>query len=181
MLTDSIECLVNTSSINCIYSLLEVCGTHLLSETAKMSSVIKIMKLINILNNSNVTLVIYLPSDSLTESVSNTESERSLHGFRVSKHLLYSYLQIFYKLLFTILTNVAYAWSRNSSGSIVSGYVLDDRAIGFRSPAGAKDFSSSLCVQTGSGVHPASCTMGTRGPFPGAKHGRDVALTTHPI
>jgi len=30
-------------------------------------------------------------------------------------------------------------------------------------------FSSSLCVQTGSGAHPASCTMGTRGPFPGAK------------
>jgi len=34
---------------------------------------------------------------------------------------------------------------------------------------GAKDFSSSLCVQTGSGAHPASCTMGTRGPFPGGK------------
>jgi hypothetical protein len=32
-----------------------------------------------------------------------------------------------------------------------------------RSPAGAKDFSSSLCVQTGSGVHPASCTMGNGG------------------
>jgi hypothetical protein len=47
----------------------------------------------------------------------------------------------------------------------VSDYWLDDRAIGVRSPAGAKDFSSSLFVQTGSGVHPASCTMGTRGPF----------------
>jgi hypothetical protein len=32
-----------------------------------------------------------------------------------------------------------------------------------------KDFSSILCVQTGSGVHPASCTIGTGGPFPGAK------------
>jgi hypothetical protein len=33
-----------------------------------------------------------------------------------------------------------------------------------------KDFSSSLCVQTGSGALPASCTMGTGGgPFPGAK------------
>jgi hypothetical protein len=30
-------------------------------------------------------------------------------------------------------------------------------------------FSSSLCVQTGSGAHPASCTMGTGGPFPGDK------------
>jgi hypothetical protein len=33
----------------------------------------------------------------------------------------------------------------------------------------AKDFSSNLCVQTGSKAHPASCTMGTGGPFAGAK------------
>jgi hypothetical protein len=52
-----------------------------------------------------------------------------------------------------------------SSGSIMSHYGLDDRAIGVRSPAGAKDFSSSLCVQTGSGAHPASCPMGTGDPF----------------
>jgi hypothetical protein len=32
-----------------------------------------------------------------------------------------------------------------------------------------KDFSSSLCVQTGSGAHPASCSVGTGGPFYGAK------------
>jgi hypothetical protein len=31
-------------------------------------------------------------------------------------------------------------WSRVSSGSIVSDYGLDDRAIGVRSPAGAKGF-----------------------------------------
>jgi hypothetical protein len=31
------------------------------------------------------------------------------------------------------------------------------------------DFSSNLCVQTDFGIHPASCTMGTGGPFPGAK------------
>jgi hypothetical protein len=53
--------------------------------------------------------------------------------------------------------------SRVSSGSIVSDYGLDDRAIGVRSRAGVKDVSSSLCVQTGSGAHPASCTMGTGG------------------
>jgi hypothetical protein len=66
--------------------------------------------------------------------------------------------------------------SRVSSVSVVSGYGLDDRAIEVRSPAGAKDFSCSLCVQTGSGAHPASCTMGTGGPFPGAKArlGRDA-------
>jgi hypothetical protein len=56
--------------------------------------------------------------------------------------------------------------SRGSSGSIVSDY---DRAIGVRSPAGAEDFSSNLCVQTGSGAHPASYPMGTGGPFPGGK------------
>jgi hypothetical protein len=63
------------------------------------------------------------------------------------------------------------SWSRVSSGSIVSDYGLDDRAIGVRSPAGAKYFSSSLFVQTGSGAHPASCTMGTVGK---AQPGRDT-------
>jgi hypothetical protein len=59
--------------------------------------------------------------------------------------------------------------SRVSSGSVVSLYGRDDRAIGIRCPAGAKDFSSNLYVQTGSEAHPASCTMGTGGPFPGGK------------
>jgi hypothetical protein len=54
--------------------------------------------------------------------------------------------------------------------SIVSDYGLDNQTIGVQSPAGAKDFSSILCVQTGSGAHhPASCPMGTKGPFPGDK------------
>jgi hypothetical protein len=63
-----------------------------------------------------------------------------------------------------------------SSVSIVSDYGLDDRTIGLRSPGGAKDFSSILCVQTGSGAHPASCTMGNGGTFPGgkARPGRDT-------
>jgi hypothetical protein len=51
----------------------------------------------------------------------------------------------------------------------VSDYGLDDRALEVRSPAGEKDFSSDLCVQTGSGAHPASCPMGTGGPFPEGK------------
>jgi hypothetical protein len=62
----------------------------------------------------------------------------------------------------------------------LSDYGLDDQAIEDRSPAGAKDFSSSLCVQTGSGAHPATCTMGTGGTFPGAKRSRSMKLTTHP-
>jgi hypothetical protein len=59
--------------------------------------------------------------------------------------------------------------SRVTSGSIVSDYGLDDRTIGVRSPPGAKDFSSTLYVQTGSGAHPASCSKGTGGPFSGGK------------
>jgi hypothetical protein len=34
-------------------------------------------------------------------------------------------------------------------------------------------------VQTGSGAHPASCPVGTGGPFPGVKRGRGVTLTTN--
>jgi hypothetical protein len=62
-----------------------------------------------------------------------------------------------------------------SSGSIVSDYGLDDRAIEVRSPTGA-DFSSSLCAQTGSGAHPATYPMGAGGSFPGgkARPGRDA-------
>jgi hypothetical protein len=67
-------------------------------------------------------------------------------------------------------------WQPSSSVSIVSGYGLDDRAIQVRSPAEGKGFSSNLCVQTGSGAHPASCPMGTGGPFAWAKArpGRDA-------
>jgi hypothetical protein len=81
---------------------------------------------------------------------------------------------------FKIMQNARETRSRVSSGSIVSDYGLDDRAIGVRSPAGAEDFSSNLCVQTGSGAHPASCTMGTGVLSPGVKRGRGVMLTTHP-
>jgi hypothetical protein len=49
------------------------------------------------------------------------------------------------------------------------------------SPTEAEDVSSTLCVQTGSGAHPASCTMGTGALSPGAKCGRGVMLTTHPF
>jgi hypothetical protein len=60
--------------------------------------------------------------------------------------------------------------------SIVSGYGLVNQTIEVRSPAEGKDFSSIYCVQTGSEAHPASCTMGTGGPFHGAKvrPGRDA-------
>jgi hypothetical protein len=62
-----------------------------------------------------------------------------------------------------------YNRERGSSVSIVYDYGVDDRAIGVRYPAEAKDFSSISCVQTGSGAHPDPCPMGTRGSFPGGK------------
>jgi hypothetical protein len=62
--------------------------------------------------------------------------------------------------------DTCYTGEPGSSVAIVSGYGLDDRVIEVRSPAEAKGFF--LCVQTGSGAHPASCTVGTGGPFPGA-------------
>jgi hypothetical protein len=51
----------------------------------------------------------------------------------------------------------------------VSNYGLDDSAIRVQLPVEAKDLSSSLCVQTRSGAHPASYPMGTGGSFPEGK------------
>jgi hypothetical protein len=64
----------------------------------------------------------------------------------------------------------------SAAGSIVSDYGLDNRAIEVRSPTGAEDFSSSPCIQTSSGAHPASYLMGTGGSFPWGKAqpGRDA-------
>ena len=45
-------------------------------------------------------------------------------------------------------------------------------------PGGGKRFFAP--VQTGPGVHPASCTTGT-GSFPGVQSGRGVTLTPHPF
>jgi hypothetical protein len=60
-------------------------------------------------------------------------------------------------------------------------YLTGDWTTGVRSPAEAKDFSSNLCVQTGSEANPASCKMGTGGPFPGGKErpGRDADHSPH--
>jgi hypothetical protein len=38
-----------------------------------------------------------------------------------------------------------------------------------QSPTEVEDFSSALCTQPGSEAHPASCTVGTGGSFPGGK------------
>jgi hypothetical protein len=56
--------------------------------------------------------------------------------------------------------------SRDSSVGIALGYGLDDRGSRDRFPVGAGNFSLHHRVQNGSGAHPASYPMGTRGSFP---------------
>jgi hypothetical protein len=70
--------------------------------------------------------------------------------------------------------------SRGRSVSIASDYELDNWMTRVWSPAGAKDFSSSLCIQTGCGAYPASYQWVLEVLSPGVKHGWGVMLTTHP-
>jgi hypothetical protein len=78
-------------------------------------------------------------------------------------------------------TNCETNGSLVSSGSIVSDYGLDDKAIGVRSPAGAEGFSSSLCVQTGSGPTqpPVQWVPGVLSPGGKARPGRYADHSPH--
>jgi hypothetical protein len=49
------------------------------------------------------------------------------------------------------------------------GYGLDEQGSRVRFPAGAGNFSLYHRVHNGSGAHPASYPMGTKGSFPGGK------------
>jgi hypothetical protein len=55
------------------------------------------------------------------------------------------------------------------SVGIALGYVLDDRGSRVRFPVGGGNFSLHHRVQNGSGAHPASYPVDTRGSFPGGK------------
>jgi hypothetical protein len=59
--------------------------------------------------------------------------------------------------------------SGDKSVGIVLGYGMDDRGSRVRFSAGPGNFSLHHLVQNGSGAHPASYTMGTRGSFRGVK------------
>jgi hypothetical protein len=59
--------------------------------------------------------------------------------------------------------------SHDSSVGIALGYGLDDRGSRVRFPTGAENFSLHYRAQNGSGAHPASYPMGTRGAFLGGK------------
>jgi hypothetical protein len=76
-------------------------------------------------------------------------------------------ISVYGKLTKVCVLSIIGSW--DSSVSTVSGYGVNDQAIKVQSVAEARDSSSSLCVQTGLGAHPASCTMRTQGPFPGGK------------
>jgi hypothetical protein len=64
---------------------------------------------------------------------------------------------------------VSFFRSRDSSVGIALGYGLDDRSSRVRFSVEAGNFSLHHRVQNGSGVHPDSYPMGTRGSFPGGK------------
>jgi hypothetical protein len=59
--------------------------------------------------------------------------------------------------------------NRDSSVGIALGYGLDDRGSRVPFPVGTCNFSLHHRIQNGSGAHPASYPMGTRGSFPGSK------------
>jgi hypothetical protein len=62
-----------------------------------------------------------------------------------------------------------FEYSRDSSVGIALGYGLENRDSRVRFLTGAGNFSLHHRVQNGSGVHPASYPMGTRGSSPGDK------------
>jgi hypothetical protein len=65
--------------------------------------------------------------------------------------------------------------SHDSSVGIALGYGLEDRGSRVQFCAGAGNFSLHHRVQNGSGAHPASNPMGTKGSFPGVKRpGREA-------
>jgi hypothetical protein len=70
--------------------------------------------------------------------------------------------------------------SRVSSGSIVSDYGLDDRAIGVRFPAGAKIFPLASVSRPALGPTQPPLQWVPGALSPGVKRGWGVMLTTYP-
>jgi hypothetical protein len=113
------------------------------------------------------------PSDSLW--LWNTEVIRSRRpplNYILATWIYFTslhYVPNFVSLPFHLVSPSSDGQSRDSSVGIALGYELDDRDSRVRFPAGAGNFSLHHRVQNGSGAHPASHTLGTRGAFPGGK------------
>jgi hypothetical protein len=79
--------------------------------------------------------------------------------------IIYLFIYVFIIYLFVVYLTMSRVaqWVK----CLATGWTI--QAIGVRSPFRWKDFFCSLCAQTGSAAHPASCPMGTGGPFPRAR------------
>jgi hypothetical protein len=64
---------------------------------------------------------------------------------------------------------LVYNKTHDKSVCIALGYGLDDRGSRVRFPAGAGNFSLHNRIQNGSGAHPDSYPLATKGSFPGGK------------
>jgi hypothetical protein len=98
-------------------------------------------------------------------------------SLNVRNHVSHPYRTIAKSRSFIYISN--FFRSRDSAVSRGTGYGLDDRGVGVLVPVGPRIFTSPI-VQTGSGVHSTSYTMGTGGSLPGVKRqGRDAEV--HPL
>jgi hypothetical protein len=94
---------------------------------------------------------------------------------RTPFHFQCSLTELTLTLVSVISCRLHITFGSGSVVGVVTGYGLGRPGIEYR---WGRNFSAP--VQTGPGAHPASCTMGTRS-FPGAKSGRGVTLTPHPL
>jgi hypothetical protein len=94
-----------------------------------------------------------------------------MYSFLLIIYLCRNNLQISGKLLWAVSSSTR---SRISSGSIVSDYGLDDRAIGVRSPAGDFPLSSVSRPALGPTQPPVQWVPGVLSPGVKARPGRDV-------
>jgi hypothetical protein len=93
------------------------------------------------------------------------------HNLGAYRHTIYtSYLRIAVCLRILLLSPLLKA-----SNLPVSVFVFATRSYGRRI------LPLNFCVQTGSGDYPATCPMGTGGPFPWGKLRPGMTLTSHPI
>jgi hypothetical protein len=92
-----------------------------------------------------------------------------MHGVipPLPQYIFITWCSVKHKKNFTFTSTITQ--SRDSSVGIALDYRLDNWGSRVLFPAGAGNFSLNHCVQNGSGAHPASYPMGTRGCFPGVK------------